>query len=208
VFTLVLAVLVGVLAGLAPAMAALRSNVGSLMRQGGRTIARAGRRLRTTLVVVEVALALILLVGAGLLVRSLGRLLAVDPGFDPTGLVTLELEPFGNRYDELAAINQFYQTVAERVGAIPGVRAVSATTQLPLSGDFDSWGVHMEAHPSANPAEDPAAFRFGVTPGFLETMRIPLLRGRDLAASDDATQPLVLLINQAMARKLFPSEEP
>ncbi len=207
-FTLLLATAAGILAGLAPALAALRSNIGSLIRQGGRTIARAGRRVRATLVVVEVALALILLVGAGLLVRSLGRLLSVDPGFDSAGLVTLELDPFGSRYDSVATINRYYQAVAERVRAVPGVTAVSATTQLPLSGDFDSWGVHVEAHPSANPAEDPAAWRYSVTPGYLQAMRIPLIRGRDLDANDDATRPPVLLISQVMARTLFPGEDP
>jgi putative ABC transport system permease protein len=207
-FTFVVAALAGIGGGLLPATAARRANIGSLMRQGGRSIARAGRRIRTTLVVAEVALALVLLAGAGLLVRSLGRLLAVDPGFDPGGLVTLELDPFGSRYDSVATIEAYYQKILEGVRALPGVTGAATTTQLLLSGDYDSWGVHLESKPSANPAEDPGSFRYGVTADYLATMKIPLLRGRDLSPTDDGTAVPVLLINAAMARKLFPEVDP
>lgn len=208
-FTFVVATLAGIAAGLAPAFAALRANLAELLRQGGRSIiGRGSRRVRTILVVAEVALALVLLAGAGLLVRSLGHLLAVDPGFKADGLVTLELEAAGSRYDSAVAINQLFATVAERVGALPGVASVGAVSQLPLSGDFDSYGIHLESRPNANPAEDPSAFRFAVTPGYLRTMEIPLIRGRELLASDDATAPPVVLINETMARRLYPGQDP
>jgi len=206
--TLLLALAAGLLAGLVPAMAARRPNFGRLIRQGGRTIAGAGQRLRSALVVAEVALAVILLAGAGLLVRSMGQLLAVEPGFQPEGLVTLELEPFGGKYREKLPIDAFYQEVIERVGAVPGVTSVGATSQLPLSGDYDGWGIHLESRPNDNPAEDPSAFRYGVTPGYLDAMGIPLLRGRKLASSDGAGSPPVLLISNSMARALFPGEDP
>ena len=207
-FTFVMATVAGIAAGLAPAFSALRANLTTLLRQGGRGIVgSASRQVRMALVVAEVALALMLLAGAGLLVRSLDRLLAVDPGFNPTGLVTLELEASGSRYDS-AAVYQFYHEVLERVHGLPGVTAAAAVSQLPLSGDFDSWGVHLESRPSPNPAEDPSAFRFAVTPGYTRTMGIPLRRGRELSATDDARAPLVLLINQAMAAKVFPNQEP
>jgi putative ABC transport system permease protein len=206
-FTLLVATAAGIVAGLAPALAALHANLGALLRQGGRTIVAAGHRIRTALVVAEVALALVLLTGAGLLLRSMDRLLAVDPGFNPDKVATLELEAFGNKFDSAAVLNTYYHTVIERVGGLPGVSAVAATSQLPLSGDFDSWGVHMESHPAANPAEDPSAFRFGVTPGYMHAMRIPILKGRDFAEADAAGAPPVMLINTRMARKLFPGEE-
>ncbi len=206
--TFLLALSAGLLAGLVPAFAARHPSFGRLIRQGGRTIAGAGQRLRSSLVVLEVALAVMLLAGAGLLVRSIGHLLAVEPGFQPTGLVTLELDPFGGRYDSVPEITGFYQTVTERVGAIPGVTAVAATTQLPLSGDYDGWGVHLELRPNANPADDPSAFRYSVTPGYLAAMGIPLIRGRGLLPSDDANAPRVILINATMARRLFPTEDP
>lgn len=207
-FTLALASLCGVLAGLSPARTALRSSVASLLRQGGRTVAAAGRRVRAVLVVVEVALALVLLMGAGLLVRTMDHLLAVDPGFDPNGLATLELNPVGERFDSVPVVGNYYREMLQEIGRVPGVTAVAATTQLPLSGDFDSWGVHLESRPSANPAEDPGAFRFSVTPGYLKAMGIPVLRGRDLSTADDERAPPVLLINSAMAAKLFPGQEP
>jgi putative ABC transport system permease protein len=208
-FTFVMATLAGIAAGLAPAFAALRANLAELLRQGGRSIiGRGSRRVRTILVVAEVALALVLLAGAGLLVRSLGHLLAVDPGFKAEGLVTLELEAAGSRYDSTAAINQFFSTVIDRVSALPGVAGVGAVSQLPLSGDFDSYGIHLESHLNANPADDPSAFRFGVTPGYLRAMKVPLISGRELLASDGENAPPVLLINEAMARRLYPGQDP
>jgi putative ABC transport system permease protein len=207
-FTLLLATIAGIIAGLVPASAAFRTNLNTLLRQGGRSIARAGRRLRTTLVVAEVALATSLIVGAGLLVQSVGRVLAVNPGFEVDSLVSLELDPFGSRYDSREQLTTYFQTVMEAVAAVPGVTGVSATTQMPLSGDFDTWGVHLESHPSDNPEADPAAFRFGVMPGYLHAMGIPLLRGRDLTPADRADAPPVVLINAAMARTLFRDQDP
>jgi putative ABC transport system permease protein len=159
-------------------------------------------------VIGEVAVALVLLTGAGLLVRSLDRLLGVNPGFDPNGLVTLELQTYGLRYDSAAQVRRFYAAALERVKGVPGVAEVAAVSQLPLSGDFDTWGIHLESRPSANPALDPSAFRFAVSPGYLRTMGIPLLRGRDLTPEDGTGAPPVVLINQAMAARVFPGEEP
>jgi putative ABC transport system permease protein len=207
-FTLVIATAAGLVAGLAPAVSALRASLVTSLRQSARSvIGAASRRVRAGLVVAEVALALVLLACAGLLVRSLERLLAVNPGFDPDNLVTLELDASGSRYDS-ATVYQFYREVSDRVGALPGVKSVGATTQLPLSGDFDSWGVHVESHPNVNPEEDESGFRFAVTPRYLETMGIPLLRGRSLTEADNAHSPPVVLINQAMARELFPGQDP
>jgi putative ABC transport system permease protein len=207
-FTLIVATLAGLLAGLAPAIAVGRVNLGQMLRQGGRTIRRGSHRLRAVLVVGEVALALVLLAGAGLLVRSLDRLFEVSPGFNSDRLLTVELDLYGSRYDSIAAVQQFYARTVERVSASPGVAKAAVVTQLPLSGDFDSWGMHFESKPSANPADDLSAFRFGVSPGYLKTMEIPLIRGRDITAEDTRDAPPVILINQALARRVFPGEEP
>jgi putative ABC transport system permease protein len=207
-FTILVATLAGLAAGMAPVFATRRVNLNNLLRQGGRSIRRGSHRLRSALVIGEVAVALVLLTGAGLLVRSLDRLLGVNPGFDPNGLVTLELQTYGLRYDSAAQVRRFYAAALERVKGVPGVAEVAAVSQLPLSGDFDSWGIHLESRPSANPALDPSAFRFAVSPGYLRTMGIPLLRGRDLTPEDGTGAPPVVLINQAMAARVFPGEEP
>lgn len=207
-FTLLVATLAGLLAGLAPAIAVGRTNLSAMLRQGGRTIRRSSHRLRAVLVVGEVALALVLLAGAGLLVRSLDRLFEVRPGFNSDALLTVELDLFGSRYDSIPPIQRFYAATVDRVSAIPGVARAAVVTQLPLSGDFDAWGMHFESKPSANPADDPSGFRFGVSPGYLKTMEIPLLRGRDITTEDTHDAPPVILINEALARKVFPDQEP
>jgi len=205
-FTLAISGLVGFTAGLVPALAVGRANLAGLIRQGGRQVIRGGGSgLRRGLVAGGVALALMLLTGAGLLMRSLDRLLAVDPGFDPRNLLTMELQATGN---DDAAVRRYYAGVLDAVGAVPGVSRVALANQLLLSGDFDAWGVHFEARPAPNPADDPSAFRFAVTPGFLSTMGIPLLSGRDLTEQDREAAPHVALINQSFARRVLGGLDP
>lgn len=205
-FTLAISVLVGIAAGLVPAMALGRANLARLIRQGGRQVIRGGgSRLRRGLVVGGVALALMLLVGAGLLMRSLDRLLAVDPGFDTRNLLTMELQATG---EGDAAVRRYYAGLLDAVRAVPGVSQVSLVNQLLLSGDFDSWGVHFESRPVPNPADDPSAFRFAVAPGFRSTMGIPLLSGRDLTDQDRESAPLVALISQSFARRVLGGDDP
>ena len=205
-FTLAISALVGFTAGLVPALAVGRANLAGLIRQGGRQVIRGGGSgLRRGLVVGGVALALMLLIGAGLLMRSLDRLLAVDPGFDTRNLLTMELQATGA---DDAAVRRYYAGVLDAVRNIPGVSNASLVNQLLLSGDFDSWGVHFEARPDANPADAPSAFRFAVAPGFLTTMGIPLLSGRDFSDQDREAAPPVALINQGFARSILGSRDP
>ncbi|MBK8006540.1 MAG: ABC transporter permease [Gemmatimonadetes bacterium] len=207
--TFLVATLVGILAGLAPATAAVRARAATVLRHGSRTIVGGvSRRLRASLVVVAVAVALVLLVGTGLLVRSLDGLLTVDPGFQPEGLLSVEVQTYGERYSEDAAVHRFFAEVTERVRTLPGVEAVAATSQLPLSGDYDTWGLRIKGHERSNPAEDPSAFRFAVTPGYLQAMGIPLLRGRALLPEDRAGSPPVVLINETLAQTEFAGEDP
>jgi putative ABC transport system permease protein len=199
---------VGVAFGLVPAWHAARSEPREGLHQQGRHAVGGRRAMRSGLVVSEVALALLLLVGSGLLLRSMQRLLGVSPGFDPDRLFTLQVQTGGPRFQTDSATWGFFERVRAAVRDVPGVQAVGLTSQLPLSGDFDGYGVHIESKPRANPEDDPSAFRFGVSPGYLEAMRIPVLRGRTLEETDRGDAPPVVLISQALARRAWPGEEP
>jgi putative ABC transport system permease protein len=164
--------------------------------------------VRASLVIAEVALALILLVGTGLLLQSVRRLLAVSPGFDPDHLLTLQVQLTGPRYDADSVTRQFNDRMLLAARAVPGVENAALTSQVPLSNDFDQYGVHLESHPRANPEEDPSAHRYAVSDGYLATMRIPLLRGRGLDEHDAAAAPPVVLVNDAFARRAWPGEDP
>lgn len=208
-FTLLLASLTGIVAGATPALAARRANIAGLLRDGGRSIiGRLGRRVRAGLVVLEVSVALLLLTGAGLLTRSLGKLLEVTPGFDPEGVVTFELQTYGPRYADDAPVHHFYQQVVDEVRALPGVTGAAVVSQLPLSSDYDTWGIRLEQPTAQAGQPDPNTFRFAVSPEYLETMQIPLLKGRGFTPADNAGAPPVVLINDAIARQLFPGRDP
>ena len=207
-FTLAVTLVVGLLFGLAPAIHAARTNLQHGIQRGARRTAGTARITRAMLVVSEVALALMLLVGAGLLMRSLGRLLAVTPGFDPTRLLTMQIQTSGPRFDNDTVTHAFFDRVLQSVRQVPGVEAAALVSQLPLSEDFDMYGVHPELRRRANPAQDPSAFRYAVSPGYVETMRIPVRRGRAFTDRDRAGAPPVVLINETFARREWPGQDP
>jgi putative ABC transport system permease protein len=157
-------------------------------------------------VVAEVALALVLLVSAGLLLRSLSRLLTVDTGFDDAPLLTMQVQVTGHRYDADSLRYGFLERSLEAVRAVPGVTAAAYTSQLPLSDDLDVYGVHLERE--ADPANDGAALRYAVTPGYFTTMGIPLRAGRLLEEHDGPASPRAVVVSQAFARAAFPHESP
>jgi putative ABC transport system permease protein len=198
----------GLLFGLAPAIHVARADLHRQLQAGALRLAAARRTTRGWLVVSEVALALMLLVGSGLLLRSMGRLLAVTPGFDAAGVLTAQVEVSGPRFADDTATWSYFDRVLAATQQLPGVEAAAYTSQLPLSGDFDGYGVHSETHPRANPEEDPSAFRYAVSPGYLETMRIPVLRGRSFTAADRRGTPAVALVNERLARRIWPNEDP
>jgi putative ABC transport system permease protein len=206
-FALAITTIVGLLFGLLPALDASRGDLRRDIERAARRTTGATRLTRSALVVSEVALALTLVLGAGLLLQSMRRLLAVSPGFDASGVLTMQVLAAGPRFNEDTATHGFYDRALERVRALPGVESAAFTTQLPLSGDFDAYGVHIESHPRANPEEDPSAHRYAVSAGYLETMRIPLVRGRSIVEGDSAGRPMVVLINASFARRAFPGEE-
>jgi putative ABC transport system permease protein len=205
-FGLALTTVVGAMVGAIPALQASRADLQTALQQGSHRSAGGQQWTRSTLVVAEVALALVLLVSAGLLLRSLRVLFAVDAGFDPSQLLTMQIQVSGRQFGSDAARERFFAHVLERVEQIPNVAAAALTSQLPLSGDLDGYGVHLEDERSLNDIS--GALRYAVTPGYLEAMRIPLRRGRMLDAHDVAGAPRVALVNEAFAKRTFPGRDP
>jgi predicted permease len=204
-----LALVSAVLAGALPAILSARGAVIDKIRVGARNIVGRGtQRLRGALIVAEVALALVMLCGTGLLVRSVSALLDVRLGFDAVHVVDVDISLSGPRYNNDTTIVEYFQRVVDAARGLPEVQSAALTSQLPLGGNFDGWGVHRKDKPSANPENDPSAQRFGVTSDYFATMQIPLLSGRLFTASDNGTSPLVVLINRAMAENVFAGENP
>jgi putative ABC transport system permease protein len=206
-FTLLIALLTGIVFGLLPALQASKIDLGEMLKEGGRDAAGLRRRhLRGSLVVSEVALAFVLLIGAGLLIRSFARLTEVDPGLDPRGVLTMDIAlPFA-KYRDGRSIAFFQQTL-ERVRALPGVVAAAAVSPLPLSGGHTSGGFAIEGRQSPTDRTFNAGFRF-ITPNFFKTFRIPLIKGRLLTESDGAKTPPVVVVNESLTRIYFPNEDP
>ena len=202
--------LVGVAVGLIPALSASRADLRVGLQQGSRSAAGGSQWTRRTLVVAEVALALVLLAPAGLLLRSLQRLFAVAPGFDTARLLTMQVQTYGRRYDDDSACHRFFAQALEAVRQVPGITTAAFTNQLPLSGDDAStevYGVRLER--SQNTTEWIDAYRYAVTPGYFETMGIPLRRGRLFDARDMAGAPVrPVLISESFAKRAFPGQNP
>jgi len=204
-FALALTTLIGVAVGLVSALQASGIDLHTGMRQNSGRAIDGHQRMRRILVVTEVSLAVVLLVSAGLLLRSMQRLFAVDPGFEASHMITMQVQESGHRYDSDAARLQFFQQALDNVRHVPGVVSAGLTSQLPLSGDQDIYGIEFEK--DNNPL-GAAAFRYAVSPGYLETMRIPLRRGRLLNEHDGAGAPVAVLITESLARKEFAGQDP
>ncbi len=205
-FAFITATLVGLVVGLIPALHASRTDPSSGLQQGSRRTAGGHQWTRRALVVSEVALALVLLVRAGLLLRSIERLFGVPPGFDPSHLLTMEVQETGHRFDDDSVRYRFLDQALEVVLQVPGVKSAAFTTLLPLSGDTDVYGVEFEGDNNSIAAD--AAFRYAVTPGYCEEMGIPLRRGRMLDQHDMAGASVAVLISESLAKRRFPGREP
>lgn len=210
-FGLVVTTLVGLSVGVMPALRASREELSLGMQQASLRTIGGHQATRKALVVSEVALAVVLLIGAGLLLRSIRSLLAVNVGFDPSHVLTMQVQESGHRFqqDSASGDSARYEFFAEALGAIqqvPGVTAAAFTSQLPLGGDLDGYGVHFENDPNANATG--SALRYAVTPSYFATMRIPLLRGRLLGAEDRAGAPRAAVINESFAKRAFPHRDP
>ena len=207
-FGLGLATLIGLAFGMTPALQAAGSDPHRDLHLGSRRTAGRHRRTRSALVVAEVALALVLLVSSGLLLRSLRSLFAVETGFEAGPMLTMQVQTSGRRFDADSATYTFFAAALDAVRRVPGVTAAALTSQLPLSGDMDEYGVHFDPPPAANPQEGFNTFRYAVSPGFFETMGIPLRSGRFLTEYDRAGAPPVALISESLARAKFAGTDP
>ena len=209
-FTAGLAVLTGLIFGLVPAFQATRTRLASTLKEGGRgaLATRGGTRLRGALVIAEMALAVMLLTGAGLLIRSFVKLAAVDPGFHVEQALTFELSLPDSRYEREAQQVAFFEQLIPRLRSVPGVRDVGAVLSLPLSGSSLVLTFEVAGRPPVPPAQQPAIQVRVATPDYFKTIGIPLERGRMFNDLDRAgTQPVVLL-TKAAVRQFFPSEDP
>ncbi|HEV3469187.1 MAG TPA: ABC transporter permease [Pyrinomonadaceae bacterium] len=209
-FTVALSLATGVVFGLAPALQASKTDFVETLKEGGRSSSGGRRRsrLRSTLVASEVALTLVLLVGAGLLVKSFARLLEVDPGLDPRGVLTLDVSLPPAKYPERQQIAAFYEQLLAEVAALPGVEKAGAVNVLPLGGNDTSNFVQIEGRPPLPSGQALRAGRRNVGADYFGALRIPLKGGRAFAPSDSAEAPPVVVINEAMARAFFAGEDP
>lgn len=228
--TLVVSVLTGIVTGLAPAIRSTRLSISQGLNDGSRTSSNQGRRrIGNLLVVVEIALALVLLAGGGLMLRSFVKLIYVDPGFDPHNVLRLDLSLPAPRYAQPEKRLHFYNDLIERLRAVPGVETVGATTQTPLRPG-DNWDSFViDGHPAPAPGQETAAAIRTVSSDYFRALRIPLKTGRYFTESDarialpvirlfdkqpypehyNEPQPTpVIIINETMARMFFPNEEP
>ncbi|HEX8073331.1 MAG TPA: ABC transporter permease [Pyrinomonadaceae bacterium] len=207
-FTFGVSVLTGVLFGLVPALQASKTDLNEALKEGGRGGAtHARKRFRGALVVAEVALALVLLVGAGLLLKSFLRLIEVQPGFDPHNIVTAQLALPPARYKENAQVVQFFEQLTARVAAQPGVEAVGTIDMLPMAGSGGTTTFIVDGRPLARAGVYPEANARTVDPGYFNALRIPVLRGRNFTAQDRAGAAGVCVVNETFARLFFPGED-
>jgi predicted permease len=187
-----------------PARHASRFDLRTGVQQNSARTAGGQQWTRRTLVVAEVAIALVLLASAGLLLRSLSRLFAIDPGFEAAHVLTMQVQESGHRFEDDGARAQFFKNTLEAVRHVPGVEAAAFTSQLPLSGDFESFGVQFQVDPN----DSEAGLRYAVSPGYFSVMRIPLRRGRLLDEHDVAGAPLAVLLSESFAKRKFPDRDP
>jgi putative ABC transport system permease protein len=205
-FTFLITVLVGVLSGLFPALQSSRLGLNEALKQGDRvSSAGSGGRLRRSLVAAEVALALMLLAGAGLIVRSFDRLTSVEPGFDSQNVLTFRIRLPDAKYKEASQAEAFLREATSRVSAIPGVERVAVSTGFPFARAGEN-GYVVEGQPEPLPGRGPSSFRQDVSEDYHHALRIPLLEGRLFNAQDSEKSPLVVIVDQEFVRRNFPNQ--
>lgn len=208
-FTLGVSLLTALLFGLFPALQASRPELNESLKEGGRDTAAGGRgrKVRNALVVAEIALSLVLLVGAGLMVKSFMRVQELNLGFRPDNLLTMNIQLVRSRYQGRLS-QTFFNQLIQRVEALPGVESVGAVTAIFIPGLANSAGFTIEGRPQSPPSEQVEAPIDFITPGYFRTMGIPLLRGRELTEQDGPDQPRVVIINNTFAQRFWPNEDP
>lgn len=209
IFTLVISLLTGIFFGLFPAIGASRPDLNSTLKESSNRAGTGFRqnKARSLLVISEVSLALILLIGSALLIRTFVALHTVDPGFNPHHVLTMYMSLTGDRFQKTAGVAQLVQLGRERLNAIPGVEASASTCCLPLEGGFGLPFIVVGRNLGKEKQTGGAGW-MSASPGYFDVFRIPVLRGRDFSETDTGTSPGVVLINQAMAKKFWPKEDP
>jgi putative ABC transport system permease protein len=209
-FTLFISLLTGIVFGLLPALHATNPNLNESLKEGGRssTDSIRGNRLRNSLVVAEIAIALVLLVGAGLMIKSFIRLQEVNPGFRPERILTMDLSLPGAKYKEDTQTIAFYDQLMGRVAGMPGVESVGAVSALPLSGGGDIITFVVQDRPAPPPGQDVDAEYRIITPAYFATMGVSLVKGEGFTDRHHSNAPAVIIINETFARRYFPGEDP
>jgi putative ABC transport system permease protein len=209
-FALFISLATGILFGIAPAWLTSGSNLNEALTEGGRggTTGRSGRVLRNSLVVVEVALAILVLIGAGLLIRSFAKLRSVDLGFQPSGLLTARIPMAGGRNATPERRLAFFQQILDRLAAVPGVQSAGGVNGLPLTGLGVGSFFAVDGRPAPTSEQRPMGILRSVTPGYFRTMGIPLVAGRLFTDADAKSAVPVILVNQTLARRFWPQSNP
>lgn len=209
-FTFGVSVLTGLIFGLAPAIQTAKFNLNDTLKEGGRDSATGsrGNHIRSALIVAEVAISLVLLIGAGLLINSFLRLRNIDPGFNSDNLLTMKIVLPEPKYREQQKRSAFYTDVINRIESLPGVKSAAVTTNLPLYRQGNSIGITIEGRPTPPPGQEIIIATRVVSPKFFETMGIRLLRGRTLTDQDTVNTPRVVVISEGMAKRYWPNEDP
>jgi putative ABC transport system permease protein len=207
-FTAALVMVVAIAFGLVPALQATRPDVQDALKEGGRssTPSAGQHRLRSTLVIAETSLAVVLLAGAGLMMKSLYRLLEVNPGFRPDSVIQMEMNLRTAAYSKDPAVLNFWQQVLDRVRVLPGVEAAALGTGIPLTDNHSRSNIRIEGQPTPAPGEFPHPDFHIVSADYVRALGVPLERGRTFSESDNENAPLVALVNQMLARRYWPGE--
>src|SRR4051812_28450155 len=209
-FTLIIAIVTGLIFGLAPASQASHFNLNDTLKEGGRDAGAGvrGKRLRSTLVIAEVAVSFILLIGAGLLINSFMHLRSLDPGFRADHLLALNIDLSEVKYPDNARRTAFFDEVLRRVQALPGVRSVAVAGNLPFTYNGDSMPIAVEGIPDPAPDQWPDVIYRAVGSGYFSTMGIPLLRGRDFSDQDTLDSTMTVVVSEKTAKHYWPNDDP
>jgi putative ABC transport system permease protein len=209
-FTMLMSLLTGLIFGLAPAMEASRTNLNEALKEGGKAAVSGGRshRLRNLFVIAEIAMALVLLIGSGLLIKSFARLQSVNPGFNPKNMLTVRVSlPFA-KYRGEGKSEQFFRDALARIRQIPGVRSASAVNFLPFSGPGAATSFSVVGRPAPAPGEEPTVDSRVCDADYFQTMGISLIKGRTFNEREQTVTSHVVIINESMVREMFPDQDP
>jgi predicted permease len=206
-YALAAALLTGIVVGIIPALRASRANVSEVLHEGGRTVSGGRHRLRTALVMAQVGGSLMLLIVAGLFMRSLGKAQQAHLGFDPAGVVNLSLDPSGAGYNAEQA-RAFFRQLLDRTRALPGVNSAALAFSVPMGYYSNSSTLTIDGYTPPPGQPSPSVTYNPVSPGYLKMMRLPLVRGRAFTDADDKNAPYVAIVNQVMAERFWPHQDP